>query len=257
MAFVIGTGAVSAAGVGVSEGFKNLSTQKTFLTAHTLFELGLERTPVTGQVPSITKGAFFSRTEALCVAAIDEALQGISLEGKRVGLVVGTTVGGLDHSEQFYALLKKDASLMAQAPAEFARHEPGALSGFLAQKYGCVGFHTLSTACSSGLHAIGLGHRFVENGTYDIVIAVGVDALSLLTIRGFDSLLLVDYEGTKPFDAQRIGISLGEGAGALILTAEKSENSLAEVTGWGSSADAYHMTAPHPQGEGALWKRMC
>ena len=251
MAAIIGVGALSAAGIGAKIGWENLRKGRTFLTPHTLFDTGLTTTPVTGSVDSFSNDTFFSRTEALAVAAIDEALTGLDLSGKRVGLVVGTTVGGLDHSEQFYKELKANPTLISQAPKEFARHEPGALSGFLAKKYNCSGFHTLSTACSSGLHAIGLGHRFIENNTYDVVIALGVDALSFLTIRGFDSLLLVDYEGTKPFDKNRIGISLGEGAGAVILTNDSIFTPLAQVEGWGASADAYHMTAPHPEGDGA------
>jgi 3-oxoacyl-(acyl-carrier-protein) synthase len=162
----------------------------------------------------------------------------------------------MTRSESFYRGLKEDPASITRAAAELSHHEPTAVAGAIAQAVGAVGFHTLSTACSTGLHAIGLAKRLIESGAYDACLAIGSDALSQLTVRGFASLMLIDFSGCKPFDRRRVGICLGEGAGALLLAAPQAAAKiglppLAMVSGWGASADGYHMTAPHPQGEGA------
>lgn len=254
---VIGTGAISAAGSSVSSGWSSIKAGNRSLTPLTLFDPKTDETPLIGEIGSTLPDACFSRTEALAIHAAQEALAGIDRTGLRLGITLSTTVGGLDHSEQFYEKLLEDPSLIDQAPVEFQRHEPGALTGCLAKQFGACGCHTLSTACSTAIHGIGMGTEMIKSGDYDLVLAIGTDALSLLTFRGFDSLLLVDYKGTRPFDADRIGISLGEAAGAVLLASPEAAEKLnapvkAYISGWGASADAYHMTAPHPEGKGAL-----
>lgn len=253
---VIGTGAVSAAGNDVASGWNSLKQGKSSLSPLTLFDPMTDEMPLVGQCDIELPSECFSRTEALALIAGEEALQGIDCSGLKLGLTVSTTVGGLDHSEQFYKKLKVDPELISKSAQEFARHEPAALTGFLGKKFGAKGCFTLSTACSTAVHGIGMGAKLIENGTYDLVLAIGTDALSLLTFRGFDSLLLVDYNGTRPFDANRIGISLGEAAGAVLLASTEVAEKLnapikGYVAGWGASADAHHMTAPHPEGRGA------
>ena len=150
-----------------------------------------------------------------------------------------------------------DPSQIQSTVSEFAVHEPTVLSGKICEYTGGSGFHTVSTACSTGLHVIGMAARLIEQDIYDACLAVGTDALSLLTIRGFASLMLIDPNGCRPFDQRRAGISLGEGAAAMLLTNDKAagmctQGIMAQVSGWGASADCYHMTAPHPQGDGAI-----
>lgn len=253
---VIGTGAVSAAGNGVTSGWNSLKEGISSLSPLTLFDSMTDETPLVGQCTVELPTECFSRTEALARIAAEEALQGVDYSGLKLGITVSTTVGGLDHSEQFYKKLKEDPTLISESAKEFARHEPAALTGYLAKLFGAEGCYTLSTACSTAVHGIGMGAKLIENGTYDLVLAIGTDALSLLTFRGFDSLLLVDYNGTRPFDANRIGISLGEAAGAVLLASPEIAEKLnapikGYVAGWGASADAHHMTAPHPEGRGA------
>ena len=96
----------------------------------------------------------------------------------------------------------------------------------------------------------------IEREHYDACLVVGADALCITTVRGFGSLTLLDPDGCRPFDKNRAGISLGEGAGAMLLVAPDilprcSGGALARISGWGASSDCYHMTAPHPAGEGA------
>lgn len=259
---ILGIGAVCSAGYGVETGYKAISEGKVCLTPLSLFESGLKETPPCGQVindPS-TKFDFAipNRTIGLAMLAAQEALAYVKeQDGLRFGIVVATTVAGMTKSEIFYRELRNNPDYIKNADKELAFHEPTALSSFLATNFNAQGFHTVSTACSTGLHALGIAKRLIEQNIYDLCLAVGVDALSLLTIRGFASLMLIDYSGCKPFDKRRVGISLGEGAGALLLASDKAVKQLgikpkAAISAWGASADCYHMTAPHPDGEGAI-----
>jgi 3-oxoacyl-(acyl-carrier-protein) synthase len=259
---IIGMGAVSSAGNDVNAGFDALAEGIDGLTPLTLFESGLKNVPPCGQIsgPLPEHGAPH-RTAALALCAAREA---ISPFGNRIGtrhglslsIITATTVAGMTRSERFYERLRKDPSSIFSAGEELAYHEPAALSGFLCEMLGGLNFFTLSTACSTGLHAAGMAKRLIESGRADVCLAVGADALSLLTVRGFASLMLIDPTGCKPFDKRRAGISLGEGAGALLFASDKAAavlgaRPIAYMSGWGSSADCHHMTAPHPTGEGA------
>jgi 3-oxoacyl-(acyl-carrier-protein) synthase len=129
---------------------------------------------------------------------------------------------------------------------------------FIADSFGFYGpGMALSTACSSGALAIAAAAEMIQTGEADVMLAGGTDSLSRMTWGGFHSLLLVDAAGCRPFDANRAGMCLGEGAAALVMEAEETARQrgatiLARLTGWGASCDAYHVTAPHPEGAGAL-----
>jgi 3-oxoacyl-(acyl-carrier-protein) synthase len=106
----------------------------------------------------------------------------------------------------------------------------------------------VSCACSSGLSAIALAARWIEGGRVEAALVVGVDVLSAFVLRGFSSLLALDPGRCRPFDAARRGLSLGEGAGALLLG--HAEDGAAWVAGWGESNDANHVTGPSRDGVG-------
>jgi 3-oxoacyl-(acyl-carrier-protein) synthase len=255
---VIGIGAISSLGSNAASGFKAIVEAKDGISPLRLFDSGLKTPPLCAQVHHIPASDIApNRTASLALCAARESLATIeNRAGLSLGIVVATTVAGMARSERFYEQLRKDPAHIENAGRELAFHEPTALSGFLCGALGAHGFFTLSTACSTGLHAIGMAKRLIETGAYDMCVAIGADALSLLTIRGFSSLMLIDPMGCRPFDAERAGISLGEGAGALCLASQKALRAtgakpLAFVSGWGASADCYHMTAPHPRGEGA------
>lgn len=259
---IVGTGAISAAGLNADEAFKHISEGKTALQPLSLFDSGMKINPLAGEISEDPQKLLPyktpNRSTALAMLAVEQSLCDISsLKGLKLGLFNATTVGGMTESELFYDEYLKDKSVAQKASEIFSNHEPASMSSFIAQKIGACGFHTLSTACSTSLHSLGLAKRAIENGTYDLAIALGVDGLSILTMRGFASLMLVDPGGCKPFDKKRLGITIGEGAGALLLASDKAVEELnlnvkAKVLGWGASADCYHMTAPHPDGEGAL-----
>lgn len=265
---LISTGLICATGKSAAAAFDTILSGRETLQPLTLFDHRLKQPPLCGQITDDINqlNDFYApnRTTALAAFACLQALTNIQPAKKlKFGLIVGTTIGGITESERFYERQRTDESVLTRASAVLAHHEPVALTGFLAQliKEKCSisvsGFHTLSTACSSSLHCIGLAKRAIERNVFDLCLAVGADALSLLTIRGFSSLLLIDPTGCKPFDARRAGISMGEGAAAMLLgtpsvVKDLGLKPLAHVAGWGASADAHHMTAPHPQGAGAV-----
>lgn len=258
---IVGIGAVSAAGINLNDAYKKVSSGESALSPLSLFESGLKENPLAGELSEDPQKVLSydtpNRSTALAMISIEQAMKGIdSLDNLNLGLFTATTVGGMTDSELFYDEYLKNKSVSEKGSKIFSNHEPSSMTGFIADRVGAAGFHTLSTACSTSLHSLGMAKRSIENGTYDLALAVGVDALSILTIRGFASLMLVDSSGCKPFDKKRLGITIGEGAGTLLLASEKAIKELglkkiALMSGWGASADCYHMTAPHPEGEGA------
>jgi len=258
---IIGMGAVSCAGYGTAVCFNAVREGRDGLSPLSVLDSGLKQAPLCGQIeenPESRLGRTVQdKTTALALCAAHEALAQVTDRRElRLGVVLATTVGGITRSEIFYRELKKEPEHVRHAAAYVSHHEPTATTAAVASCVHAAGFHTISTACSTGLHAVGMAKRLIENGTYDLCLAVGSDALSILTVRGFASLMLIDYDGCKPFDRRRVGISLGEGAGALLLASAGAAKKLgcmpqAYVAGWGASADCHHMTAPHPDGLGA------
>ena len=257
-AAIIGMGAICSAAAGVERGFEAIRQGTDGLSRFDAFETGLKLAPLCSpvkQVPGLSQAP--NRTAAMALCAAQEALAPVhNRRNLKLHIIVATTVAGMSRSEVFYRKFREDPTTAALAAQELGHHEPTALSGFLCENLGGASFCTLSTACSTGLHAVGMAKRSLTQGA-DLCLAVGADALSLLTIRGFSSLMLIDPSGCKPFDKRRAGISLGEGAAAMLLASEKAVRllgvaPLAFVTGWGATADCHHMTAPHPAGDGAM-----
>jgi 3-oxoacyl-[acyl-carrier-protein] synthase-1 len=116
---------------------------------------------------------------------------------------------------------------------------------------------TINTACSSSVNAIILASRMIRSGQLDVAIAGGTDALTKFTLNGFNSLMILDKEPCRPFDATRAGLNLGEGAGFMVLVSEKvlkegSIEPLAYVNGYANTNDAFHQTASSPEGRGSF-----
>jgi 3-oxoacyl-[acyl-carrier-protein] synthase-1 len=256
--YIAGMGTVSAAGMDCENGFKSIIRGDDNVKPLTRFESGLNITPLCAVVNDDVDSRFTNSFRSLSLArlAVAEAMNGLTdRSGLKIGIVAATTVGGISVTERIYEQLKKDPSLNIKS-RDLAVHEPCVISAELCRDINASGFHTVSTACSTGLHAIGMAKRLIDKGMYDAIVAVGTDALSLLTVRGFGSLTLLDQNGCRPFDKRRAGISLGEGAGAMLLIGRshrsRCKKVFAVVNGWGASADSFHMTAPHPEGDGAI-----
>ena len=201
-----------------------------------------------------------SRTVLMGAIAIRQALEqaGIATEGKRVVVINGTTVGGMDVTEHFFRQISEEDDLLPL----LKKHDCGSSTRQMADLAGLADAEvcTVSTACSSAVNAIILGSEMLKSGEADIVIAGGTEALSLFHLNGFNSLMILDKEQCRPFDKSRAGLNLGEGAAFVVLTRSlvKSEELRvkAYIRGYGNRCDAFHQTASSEDGEGA-YLAMC
>lgn len=172
----------------------------------------------------------------------------------RVGVVLGTSTSGIGSTEAAYQYRARHGTL---PPAfDFAHtQELASLSAYIAERTGAEGpAYTISTACSSSTRTFTDGARLIMSGICDAVIAGGVDSLCETSVRGFNSLQLLSPEPCRPNDRNRDGISIGEAGGLALLqrAAAVSDDCGMFLRGFGESADAYHMSSPHPDGAGAI-----
>jgi 3-oxoacyl-[acyl-carrier-protein] synthase-1 len=167
----------------------------------------------------------------------------------RVAVLLGTSTGGIEATERAFAMLVATGSLPADY--SFDRHhafDAGARS--IAAQVGARGpVYAISTACSSSAKALAAGRRLLAADLADAALVLGVDSLCLLTLLGFHGLGVVDPAGCRPFAEQRHGMTVGEGAAAVLL--ERDVPGDVFLVGTGESSDAHHMAHPHPEGVGA------
>ncbi|EAT15875.1 beta-ketoacyl-[acyl-carrier-protein] synthase family protein [Desulfuromonas acetoxidans] len=198
------------------------------------------------------------RTSRLGLAAAGQAVtqSGWSLEalrGLRVGVCMGTTVGSAMNNEPFYAGYRDGASPEMTPINRFLGSNPAAV---ISRHFGFNGpTQTIVNACSSGTDAIGLASAWIQCGLCDVVLAGGADELCRTTYNGFASLQISSTRLCRPFDAERSGLNLGEGAGVLVLESDASARhrqvpAQGYILGYGSGTDGWHLTAPHPEGRG-------
>ena len=201
-----------------------------------------------------------SRSTKLALVAALEAWRSGGLErddARRTAIVVGTTTGGMSRGEENYRRLlsgkPQEARLSGWLEAPVA-----APTEAVAQALGCAGPRlTVSTACSSGAHALGIAADWIRAGRAETAVAGGVDGLCLMTYSGFDALHALDERPCRPFDRTRAGLSLGEGAALFVLedwehASARGVRPLAELVAYGTSSDAHHLTQPRPDGAGAV-----
>lgn len=197
-----------------------------------------------------------TRTSLMGMMALKEAVEQAQLSGDDIrnsGFISGTTVGGMDKSEQYYLdFLSNDTK-----NEYIATHDCGACSEMIADYCGSFKFITTpSTACSSAANSVILGANIIRNGLADIVVAGGSECITKFHLNGFNSLLILDQEHCRPFDQSRAGLNLGEGAAYVVMERASSAKKrgaaiLAELSGYGNACDAFHQTASSPDGEGA------
>lgn len=199
-----------------------------------------------------------NRTLLLALLAVAEGLQraGLSLEtlqGKRIGVVLGTTVGCTFHNEEYYIKWRDGQN---PSPEPLLAYLAANLADRVKEILGIVGPGlVLTNACASGTDAIGVAKTWLEYDKCDIAIAGGADELSRVACHGFNSLMLYSEKSCTPFDIHRQGLNLGEGAGILVMekqedAAKRGQKIFGRVRGYGVGGDAYHPTAPHPGGAG-------
>jgi 3-oxoacyl-[acyl-carrier-protein] synthase-1 len=169
---------------------------------------------------------------------------------ERIAVIMGTSTSGVLSTEHAYR--RRDPGTGA-LPADFryaGTQNNYSLAGYVRARLALAGpAHVISTACSSSAKVFASAARMVAAGLADAAVVGGVDSLCGTTLYGFNALELLSAERCRPFDAARSGISIGEGAGFALL--ERDPDAPLVLAGWGESADAHHMSTPHPEGLGA------
>jgi 3-oxoacyl-[acyl-carrier-protein] synthase II len=269
--FLTGIGVVTPLGIGTEvtwsrlvRGERGIGPLGLFTTEGYRGRLGAEVHGLPNEMPS---RAAWSRTALMAYLAAREAIVSARLgtgqaersgrlDGKRVGLVVGGTTGGMLENEE----------LLARAYDEPSRHDElrGLLSHPLWATADRLGemlgpfarVRTLSSACSSGANALVVAAAWILSGAVDTVVAGGTDGLCRLTFSGFNALAAIDPEPCRPFDSRRRGLNLGEGAGFVVIERDdvaraRGAAPVAELAGWALGAEAHHITNPEPSGSTA------
>ena len=250
---ISGMGCISALGKNISETLGSFKDEKVSSSEVSIFETALKR-PVFEVKDFSFKGN--NRTLGLVLNAAEEAFKDHDLNflsTQRVGICIGTTVSSQLNNISFYKDYKETGSTAIGPVDEYLRSN---LAQAIAEKYNLKGpCCVVVNACSSGADAIGVALSWIENDLCDIAIAGGADELNKIPLSGFNSLGIMSTELCRPFDKERKGLNLGEGAGVLILESHKIYSNKKEqphlfIGGYGSASDAYHLTAPHPNGNG-------
>ncbi len=261
---VTGTGLVTALGTSVAETWERLLRGDRGLAEVTLFDTTGFRSRIGGQVRGVlaSDGAgdpSWSRTTAMAVTAAREALAEAKLDltarapRGRVGLVVGGTVGGMLETEDLLARFHAEPGAR-EVLARMLSHPLTATGDLLEKALGPFArVRTLSSACSGGANALVVGATWIALGLVDVVVAGASDALCRLTWSGFHALGALDPEACRPFDVRRRGLSLGEGAGFVVLERDdharaRGAATICELAGYAVGSEAHHVTNPEPTG---------
>ncbi|MEO6730747.1 MAG: beta-ketoacyl-[acyl-carrier-protein] synthase family protein [Ferruginibacter sp.] len=264
--FIAGIGAISAIGNNVAECLAALETENPGMASMAYLDSVHSGTLPVAEVKlsneSLTKmlglSTAISRTAMLSMAAAKEALDNAAipdLASLRTGFISANTVGGMDKSEQFFAdfLIDNKKGKLRNV----VHHECGYITELAADYLGIRNYvSTISTACSSSANSIFYGARLIKNNILDVVVAGGTDALTKFTLNGFNTLMILDHEYCKPFDENRKGLNIGEGAGYVVLVSERVAANLknapgCKLSGYCNANDAYHQTASSPEGTGS------
>jgi 3-oxoacyl-(acyl-carrier-protein) synthase len=263
---VVGTGLITAIGNSVHESFQSLKSETSGIGSLSLFDTFHQHLPV-GEV-KISNQALaekldlpltLPRAALLGVHAAREAWHSAGIQHSdkwNTGLTSATTVGGMDKIEKFIPSFRNKPS--NGKLRDVIHHGCGNSTELIADALGINGFvSTVNTACSSSVNSIILAARLISEGILDVAVAGGTDALTKFTLNGFNSLMILDKQLCRPFDASRAGLNLGEGAGFVVLVSdrvlrEEKMNSICRIAGYGNANDAYHQTASSPEGRGSF-----
>lgn len=267
---ITGAGVISAIGIGKAQTLHSLQTSQTGIAQMRYLQSSHRELPV-GEVKlsneelmehlGIEDEPRLTRTALLGQIALREALDEAHLleaDLSDVPFISATTVGGMDRRE----LHHEEEPWCEYDGAVIATHNCATSTEMTALHYGPFAMmSTVSTACSSATNAIISGANMLRCGMAEKVVCGGAECLSLFHLNGFNTLMILDHELCKPFDADRHGLNLGEGAAYVVLETEASAQQrhvqpLAMLSGYGNACDAFHQTASSPDGEGA-YRSMC
>jgi 3-oxoacyl-[acyl-carrier-protein] synthase II len=262
---VSGLGVVSPFGAGLKPFWAGLSTGVSAIKPATLVETDGFRAGIAAEVPADTIARLpasrrRSRADRLALAAAAEALDDADLEtGDRraAAVVVGAVGGGMYEGEGWYW---EETRSGRPSPRIRALRSilPASHADALASGLGLEGpRETLVMACASGAASIAAGADMIRDGVVDVALCGGVDTVTRICFMGFNALRLLDPEPCRPFDRDRRGMSIGEAAAFVVLEdaarcRARGGRARAALLGDGMTTDAYHVTAPHPEGEGMI-----
>ncbi|MEP6698287.1 MAG: beta-ketoacyl-[acyl-carrier-protein] synthase family protein [Verrucomicrobiota bacterium] len=262
---IVAAGVVSPLGFGLDETVVSLREVRDCITPVTRFSVEYCRCTTAGQVSDerldhVRKSSHrpkrLHRVAQMMILALGEALaRAPGFEPELT--VVGTTSGGMTFGEEYYRGLTGGRKTARRAAALIANYPPQKPVMDAQEAFGISApCQVIANACASGTNAIGHAFDCIRSGRYQCVLTGGYDALSELVFVGFDSLQASTPEKCRPFDRDRTGLVLGEGAAVLALeNLERAQTRgakiLAEVIGYGISTDNYHLTQPNPSGSGA------
>jgi 3-oxoacyl-[acyl-carrier-protein] synthase II len=274
---VTGIGLVTPLGCGTAANWQALCEGRSGIRAITRFDASTLPSRVAGEIPDFEPDRFLERKEqrrtdaftqyALAAAqlAVEEAGLSVPLaRPERVGVIVGTGIGGIQTLEEAVpAFLARD--IRRVSPFMVPRLIPNMAASHVAMRFGARGpSYATSSACASGAHAIGDALHLLREGVQDVVLAGGAEApLCMMGFMGFAAMRALSTafndtpaRASRPFDAARDGFVMAEGAGMLVL--ETLEHARArgaapeiEIAGYGATCDAHHLTQPEPDGAGA------
>ena len=274
---ITGMGLVTPLGIGVETNWHALLEGRSGISSISRFDVSDFPTRIAGEVKDFHPEDFIEKKEikkmdpfiqyavAAARMAMDEARLPITPDNEdMVGVIVGVGIGGLSSIEEYHKLFL-ETRLKKVSPFFIPKLIANLAPGQIAIHYGAKGInYTPTSACSSGAHAIGEAFRLVRLGEQDAMIAGGAEAaLTPLGLGGFIAMKAVSShneepeKASRPFDRNRDGFVMAEGAGIIVLEELQHAKSrgariYAEVIGYGANGDAYHITAPSPDGEGAV-----
>lgn len=273
---ITGLGAVTPLGTGVEKTWKALCEGKSGIGLISGFDTTNFQTKIAGEVKDFDAEDFLDRKQvkrmdsfvhfamaSTIMAMEDSGLTVTNENTQRIGVVIGTGLGGLPTLEKNHTLLMEKGPRKISSffiPMMIANMAPGQI----AIRYGIKGPNTcVVTACAAGSHAIGESYKLIQRGDVDVVLTGGTEAtITPLNVGGFNAMKALSTrndepeKASRPFDKDRDGFVPAEGAGIIILEAlesalERGAKIYGEIIGYGLTGDAYHMTAPDPQGDGA------
>ena len=274
---ITGIGLVSPLGVGTQTNWDNLLQGKSGVSRISRFDVSDYTSKIAGQVSDFDPLDFLDKKEirkmdlfiqfafaAAEMAVKDSGVDSASLKGDRTGVYIGSGIGGIGFIEDTHrTLIEKGPGRVT--PFFLVSSIINEASGQISIKYEAKGPNSATaTACTTSTHAIGDSFRIIARGDADIMIAGGAEApITPLGVAGFCAMRALSVrndepeKASRPFDAERDGFIIGEGAGVVMLeelgaALKRGANIYAEVIGYGMSADAYHVTAPSQDGEGAV-----
>ncbi|MBI5874626.1 MAG: beta-ketoacyl-ACP synthase II [Deltaproteobacteria bacterium] len=274
---VTGAGIISPLGTGIEKNWRGIVEGKSGIRRITRFDAANYPVQIAGEVPDFNPEEFIEKKEikkmdtfihyamaASIMAAKDAGLEVTSENAERVGVYIGSGIGGLPAIEHWHTVLKEKGPGRV-TPFFIPMVIINLASGQVSIQLGAKGPNSSAvTACATGNNSIGDAFKIIERGDADVMIAGGTESvITPLCVAGFSSMKALSTrndapeKASRPFDKNRDGFILGEGAGILVLeemeTAKKRGARIyAEVIGYGMTADAFHITNPAPEGEGAV-----